>query len=67
LLLVSWDVRRHARVVAYVAIASIVFGLLLLGIDLHAGMPLRWTLGEGPPVVLIGVVILYLVRRVTAE
>jgi hypothetical protein len=67
LLLVSWDVRRHARVVVYVAIASIVFGLLLLGIDLHAGMPLRWTLGEGPPVVLMGCVILYLVRRVTAQ
>jgi len=67
LLLVSWDVRRHARVVAYVAVASIVFGVLLFGIDLHAGLPLRWVVCEGPPVVLVGVAILYLVRRVTAQ
>jgi hypothetical protein len=67
LLLLSFDVRRYARVVLYVAIASIVFGLLLFGIDLHAGLPLRWTLCEGPPVVLISIAILYLVRRVAAE
>jgi hypothetical protein len=63
LLLVSGDVRRHARVVAYLAVTAIGFGLLMIGIDLHAGMPVRWTIGEGPPVLVLGIVILVLLRK----
>jgi hypothetical protein len=63
LLLVSCDVRRYAAVVVYLAVTAIGFGLLMIGIDLHAGMPLRWTIGEGPPVLVLGIVILYLLRK----
>ena len=63
LLLVSCDVRRHAAVVVYLAVTGIGFGLLMIGVDLHAGMPLRWTIGEGPPVMILGIVILYLLRK----
>ena len=64
-LLVSGDVRRYSVVVAYLAVMDIVLGVLLLAIDWHAGLPLYWTLGEGPPLVLMGAVLLHLLRRVS--
>ena len=62
-LLVSGDVRRYSAVVAYLAVMDLVLGVLLLAIDWHAGLPLYWTLGEGPPLVLMGAILLYLLRR----
>jgi hypothetical protein len=41
---------------------NVVFGLVVLAIDVHAGMPLWWTLGEGPPIALFGAVIGVLAR-----
>jgi hypothetical protein len=64
MILVSGDLRRHARVIGYLAITGIAFGILVLGIDLHAGLPWRWALCEGPPIVVIGLSILFLMRRV---
>jgi hypothetical protein len=63
-LLIAEDVRRYRPIVAYVAVTDVVFGFLMLGIDLHAGMPLVWTLAEGPPVVAVGAVMLWLLRSV---
>jgi hypothetical protein len=64
LLAVSSDVRRHAPIVRYLGGINIVLGLLMLGIDLHAGMPAWWIWGEGPPVVVIGIALLYLIGKV---
>ena len=63
-LLVSGDVRRYSGVVAYLAVMDLVLGVLLLAIDWHAGLPLYWTLGEGPPLVAMGAILLHLLRRV---
>ena len=65
LLVASSDVRRLAPIVGYAGAAQLTFGLIVLAIDLAVGMPWSWTLLEGPPVVLIGVAILTLWRRVT--
>jgi hypothetical protein len=62
LFVLSTDPIRFLRVVKYIGWMNIAFGLALLLIDLHAGMPLWWTLGEGPPVVGLGVTVLYLCR-----
>ena len=64
LLLVSTDVKRFRRIVAYVAFMNIAFGVMLIGIDLHAGIPAWWTWVEGPSVILFGLVFLYLLRRI---
>ena len=40
---------------------------VLIGVDVHAGMPWWWTAGEGPPVIAAGAVMLYLLRFVPAE
>ena len=63
LLLISTDVRRYAGVVTYVAVACLAFGVLILAIDLSIGMPLHWTLQEGPYVLIMGLAILLLQRK----
>jgi hypothetical protein len=47
----------------FVAILNIVFGVMLVVIDLHAGMPMSWTLFEGPSLVVFGIVIAWLNRH----
>ena len=63
ILLVASDPVRYQRIVRYLGVMDIVFGLMLLLIDLHAGMPAMWTLFEGPPLVCGGVLVLYLLHR----
>lgn len=67
LLVVSGNVRRYSVVVAYLAVVSILFGVAMVVIDLRAGMPLFWTLGEGPPLFAFGLLLLYLLRFVPRE
>jgi hypothetical protein len=64
MLVVSRAPRRHRPVVAYLAWTNVLFGLSMVAIDLHAGMPLLWTLAEGPPITGMGVVLLWLLRGV---
>jgi hypothetical protein len=64
LLLIARDPARYRTIVQFVAVMNIVFGAIMLLIDLHAGLPWWWTLGEGPPIVAFGVVIAVLNRSV---
>ena len=64
LILVSLDVRRYLPIVRFLGVGAVVVGILLFGLDHAVGMPVLWTIGEGPPVVVIGVVILVLAGRV---
>ena len=57
LLIVSTDPVRYRPIVWYVAVMNVLFGLMMIAIDVHAGMPAWWTLGEGPPVIAFGIVI----------
>ena len=63
LLVVASDPVRLRPIVIYLAAFNILFGLTTIAIDLHAGMPLWWTAWEGPPVIVIGVVLAALSRR----
>ena len=63
LLIVSTDPVRYRPFVTYAAAMNVLFGLMLLGIDLQAGMPWFWTLAEGPSVVLVGLLLAVLNRR----
>ncbi len=60
----STNVRRLRPMVLYIGWMNITFGIAMTGVDLYAGLPLMWTLGEGPPILGGGVLILYLVRHV---
>ena len=63
-LLLSTDVRRFRPVIIYTAWAAICFGLAMIVIDVRAGLPWKWILGEGPCVILAGAAILVLARRI---
>lgn len=64
--IVSGDPLRYRPIVWYVASMNVVFGLVMVVIDAVAGMPLWWTIGEGPPLIAIGVLIGFLIRSLPA-
>jgi hypothetical protein len=63
LVFVAGDVVRHRSTVAYIGWAAIVLSAVLLGIDLHAGMPAHWTIREAS-LAAYGCAILWLLRSV---
>ena len=64
LLVVSRDPVRYLGIVRYIGVTNIVFGAVMIGIDAYAGMPWWWSMAEGPPVAVVGVIVLYLAARV---
>ena len=67
LLIIASDPVRYERIVLYLGITNILLGLTMLAIDLHAGLPAWWTAFEGPPVMGLGVLVLWLRSRVPRE
>jgi hypothetical protein len=61
---VSFDLNRHRLVLCYLGIVIVIFGAALFIIDLLEGMPLHWSLTEGPFNVGFGIVILVLSYRI---
>lgn len=66
MLIVARDVVRYDAIVLYCGVMDVVFGSLMFAIDLGAGMPWWWTALEGPSLVGVGLLLLYL-RNVTAR
>ncbi|MCP4259310.1 MAG: hypothetical protein GY774_17640 [Planctomycetes bacterium] len=62
--LVSFDLNRHRLVLGYLGIVIVIFGAALFIIDLLEGMPLSWSLTEGPFNLIFGVVIFVLSYRI---
>lgn len=60
LLIIAQDPVRHRPIVVYVGVLNVTFGILMIFIDAYAGMPLHWTLTEGPPIIVFGAIVLYL-------
>ena len=60
--IVSLDPVRYRVFVWFASVMNIVFGAMMLAIDLHAGMPALWTAIEGPSIMAIGVAIAALAR-----
>lgn len=52
MLFLSFDVRRYLPVIKCFAAVAVVFGALLLSLDIYLGMPLPWTIGEGPFIIV---------------
>ena len=64
---VSLDVRRYLPVVTCLAVLGIVFGLGMVVLDVAVGMPLPWVLCEGPFIIVLGGVLLWLAGRVREQ
>lgn len=63
-LIVSRDPVKYRTIVWYLAAMNMLFGVVILGIDIHAGLPASWTLLEGPPVTAFGIVLGLLNRQI---
>lgn len=63
----SLDVRRYGRAIVALGVFMLVSGMVLLWIDIRAGMPPWWTVMEGPFGVAMGAVYLVLQFRSRVE
>ncbi len=63
-LVVSRDLPRYRPVIVYLGWSVNFLGAVLCIVDVLEGMPMSWTLWEGPFVIAYGVAMLYLVRSV---
>ncbi len=61
---ISFDLRRHRRVLVYLSAAVTSLGGVLLVVDWTAGLPLWWVIWEGPFVIAFGLTLSLLVRRI---
>ena len=61
---VSFDLSRHRLVLIYLGATVAVFGVVLLVVDWLEGMPLSWTVWEGPFVTGFGLAVLFLMRAI---
>jgi len=63
LVVVSFDLERYWPLAPVFGWLHVVIGLTMLGIDLTTPMPLYWIVGEGVPVALAGLLIVWLWRQ----
>ena len=57
---VSLNLRKYWELVPLLAVLHLVLGVIVLGIDIKAGMPWYWTLMEGPGIATFALVLLAL-------
>ncbi len=51
-LYLSFDIRRYLPLIKFFAAVAVVFGALLLSLDIYLGMPRAWTICEGPLIIV---------------
>jgi hypothetical protein len=61
---VSLDVRRFLPVVRCLAVLAVMFGIGMIALDVMVGMPMFWILCEGPLIIVLNGVLLWLAGRV---
>jgi hypothetical protein len=57
---ISFDVAHYERLIRFMALAALVHGAVILGIDLAEQMPPLWRYGEGPAFAATGAIVLWL-------
>ena len=58
--LMSFDLQRYRPAIGYLLAVSVAFGVIIFGVDIAEGMPVYWRATEGPGVVIISSVMLWL-------
>ena len=62
LLVIAEDPAKYRSIVRYLAFMNVTLGVMLIAIDLHAGLPWLWTLAEGPSLIGVGLLMTLLNR-----
>lgn len=57
------DIDRYRRLIKFLGVLLVLFGLSLFGIDGFAGMPPWWTVSEGLATIVFGVLVLGFCRE----
>lgn len=65
--ILSFDLRRYQPVMIYLSIAILFLGITLLIVDWWEGMPFFWKIWEGPVLILFGIALLVLSRRLSPQ
>lgn len=63
----SRDVRRYAAIITYISLALVIFGAIMLWVDVRAGLPWFWIASEGPLTVGMGLAMLLLQTGATPK
>jgi hypothetical protein len=66
-LFLAADIRRYLPMVRFLARLQIVCGVGMLALDAVVGMPLPWTVSEGPIIVALALAVLLLARRLPSD
>ena len=61
------DIHAYASIITLAAWVSICFGIGSIIINLQLGFPAWWTWGEGPFIILYGVAILWLQKKINTS
>jgi hypothetical protein len=61
-LFLSSDLPRHRPIVRFLGVLGAFTGVIIIGIDVAAGMPWWWTAFEGPPTIPAAALIFFLAR-----
>jgi hypothetical protein len=64
LIVVAHDIRRYRGIAVYTVVMGLIFGISMIAVDLHAGLPLRWALCEGPLIIVSALIVGWLLRAV---
>lgn len=62
LFLIARDPVTYRSLVRYLVFMNVTLGLMVIAVDVHAGLPLPWILAEGPSLIVVGV-LLWLLNR----
>jgi hypothetical protein len=62
-LFMSFDVERHERLIRFMALAALIHGAVIFGIDFSERLPALWRYGEGPAFAVTGLAVLWLLRK----
>ncbi len=60
----SFNINRNIWVIRYLITLFLLFGLGMLALDICIGMPGKWTLAEGPFVIILCLIILLIIKKI---
>jgi hypothetical protein len=66
-LVIAQDPVRYRPVITFWGVAHVIGGGILLAIDVSVDMPWFWTLAEGPSLIVVGIVTLWLCRGMNSQ
>lgn len=67
LLFISYDVGRYQSLIRFLAWITIPFSVGVTFLDVKLGLPLFWTVSEGPATLLLGILLLFLTKKPVSD